>query len=150
MATWTYTLSTSVTGSVASSKDQVRLLVGQTSSSITPILYDQEINWFLSQAGGVYFAAAMAAEELGSKCAALAMDRKVGQLAVGYGNRAQVYREQAKSLRRQGMTRGVQVYVGGQTVAEQVSDNADTTRTQPQFRVGMDDNPPLYGSTASS
>lgn len=145
--TWTYTLST--TSPTLSSKDQVRLLTGQTSSQDQALLYDQEINWFLTQAGGVYFASAMAAEDLGTKYAALAMTRKVGELAVGYGDRAAYYRAQAKMLRRQGMTRGVQVYVGGQLVAEQVSDNQDTSRTQPPFQIGMNDNPPLYRGVSS-
>lgn len=123
--------------------------MGQTSSKDNALLYDSEITFLLTQSGGVYFPAAQAAESLGGKYTALAQERAVGATRVRYLDRAKTYRELAMTLRRQAMTRGVQVYAGNMSVSEAQTDRQNTQIQQPAFQIGMDDNP-QFGTTGQS
>lgn len=143
--TWSYA-SSNIT---SSGKSQVRFLCGQNSSVDDVLLADAEVTWAITQAGGVYFAAALCCETLGSRYATKATQRSVGQLGLGYLDRAKQLREQAMTLRRLGMTRGVQVFSGGQAVADKDSLTTDSSLVQPQFKLGMDDNPSLSSSTTT-
>lgn len=146
---WTYSLSTSTsTSPTVSSRDQVRLLVGQTSSGDPALLYDAEIYWTLTQQPNPYFAAAQASISLAGKYTALASDRSVGKTRVVYLDRAKTLRDQAASLRRQGMLSGVQWYAGNMLQADQTADREDSTLVQPAFRIGQFDNPPEFSSTS--
>lgn len=117
----------------------VRLLIGDTDST-DPQFTDEEIAAFTSRYGGVYFAAAAAAEALAGKYSRQA-SKTVGPLSIQYGDRQAHYGELAERLRRQGATAGLVPYAGGISDSDKETVAADGDRVRPNFLLGVDDYP---------
>ena len=124
----------------SSSLDSVRFLTGQLSTADAVLVYDREIDWAVGQFGSVYYAAAAVCHIMAGKYdSGQAVSTKVGELSIQYSQeRASGLRKQAVALRVQG-GRGITLYDGSGDDAGRQADEADTSLTQPLFRVGMDD-----------
>lgn len=135
---WTYT------GNPAdSTKDAVRFLVGQTSTSDPVVVSDQEITWAATQCGNSYATAVMVGEAMLQQYAGKdAQSLTVGNLSETYGDRAARLQVTLMNLKRQSGMRNVVPVAGGLTIADQQSRAADTSLTPYVFEVGMNDNPP--------
>ena len=131
-----------------SSRDAVRFLVGQTSSSESIILYDTEVDFAIAEESNNYGAAALLSEALASKYSGLLNRKKVGDLELEYSDRATEFRNKGKGLRAQAAAK-VGPYMGGQTVAEKNTDRDNTALVQPSFAVGMMDQGFPSGSTST-
>ena len=132
--TWTYNGTPSL-----STRDAVRLLAGQTSSSAQVLVSDEEISYLVAQEGNAYYAAAAVCEAIGGQYTGLATDKQVGNLRLMYGERGKKYLEQAASLRRRGSLRAAVPYAGGISQSDMTTVEQDTDRTTPAFTVGMTD-----------
>lgn len=91
--TWTYT-----GNPTASPLDAVRLLIGDTVEA-EPLLSDEEVLYFLTQAGSVEGAAIRACEALASRFAREA-DIRVGELSVSLAQRAVAFERRAALIRQ--------------------------------------------------
>lgn len=142
--TFTYTDPT------ASSKDEVRFLIGDTNSA-GHLIEDEEIGylyakWF-SLYGTVEYVAAMAAESLAAKFARESNYSADG-VSVSLANLAQQFRDLAASLRE----RSMDSLVGGTPDAGGISpyEGYDPEIVDKDFGTGMHDNPEAgrqnYGS----
>jgi hypothetical protein len=130
----------SYTGNPSSSNiDKVRFLLGDTDESAEQ-LTDTEIEFLLTEQTNAYDAAALGASTLAAKYAKLA-DRSVGDLSISYSQLSKNFNALAKTLTSQGATSvsGFRPYAGGISIADKDSQNADTDRTPPNFRIGMHD-----------
>lgn len=125
-----------------SSVDAVRFLIGDTDVA-DALLQDAEITYCVTQKGNVYFAAALAAEAIAGK-----LGRRYdvgGAINKAQGALAEKFLKLAAELRRRG-AESATIYSGGKTIAEKESDDLDSSNVQPDFKMGMDDNP-YAGST---
>lgn len=90
--TWTYD------GPNGSAVDRVRLLIGDTDET-DPLLQDEEIAFFLGEAGdSIYQAAHDCCYAVGSKFARMATSKSVGDLSLSYSDRARAFMDQAERL----------------------------------------------------
>lgn len=125
---WTYLGPTTDAG-------KVRLLIGDTEAT-DPQLQDEEITWFLSEAGNVYGAAVAACEALAAKYARH-VNRSVagaGGLSVSAGDRAQHYRDLAETIQtRARKARRPMPFAGGISDAQKDAVEADPDRVPPAF-----------------
>lgn len=98
--TWNYS------GDPASSdRDAVRFLIGDTNTS-AQLVSDEEIAWALTEAGGnVYRAASNLCDNVAAKFSN-STQRTVGSLSINLAEKAQHYRDLAKTLRRKAALRG--------------------------------------------
>ena len=129
---WTYS------GNPADSdSDSVRFLVGDTDSDDQQVT-DEEIAWALTQAGGIYSAAALIASTIAAKFARM-VDKAVGDLKISYGQRAGHYEKLTAALKRKASVFGAVPYAGGISISDKESVREDTDRVKPAFSVGMDD-----------
>lgn len=90
--TWSYN------SSLASDKDKVRLLTGDTDTT-DQLLQDEEINYLLTETGNVLLAAGRAARAIAAKFARQA-DKEVGDLRVSLSQKAEAYRKLADDLEK--------------------------------------------------
>jgi hypothetical protein len=132
-----------------SSRDAVRILVGQVSSGDDVVISDEEITFALGQRTGIERAAAYVANMLASQFAAQPERESVGQLGLTWGDRAAKYRAMSVMLEKTAVLSGISPYVGGVEKADLQSDRQNTGLVQPAFTVGRDDNPAAV-STGSS
>lgn len=148
--TFTYTGSPS-NDSTQGQLDALRLMLNQTSSSgpASVVLQDEELAFYLTEAGGMYAAAAQAADQISSRYAGLVTSKRVGELSLTYSDRAAEYRSLSLGFRRQVALRAVP-YAGGISVADKAMQVADRDRVRPEFRRDMDDNPREGGGIWSS
>lgn len=147
--TWTYD-GLPGTGSTGAKLDAVRFLSGQLSSGDTYLVQDEEISFLLSQDGNIYSAAASIAEHLAGRYGQQADSKKVGDLAITYGQRSKEFATRAAGLRRQAMLRSLTPYAGGISQADKLVQEQDTDRVQPAFAIGMTDIPGGDPQTATS
>lgn len=139
--TWTYS-----TSSLGLAKNQVRLIIGDTSTSDQQ-LADEEISYVLGVQSTVTYAAASCCELIAAKYA-----RKVntqnGALRVSAAAQHEHYLKLAERLRAggpgtiPGAEGGVllaDMYVGGALVSEKSSLESDNDNVEPSFSLGMDD-----------
>lgn len=147
--TWSYTASSTMTGVNA-----VRWLVGNTSSGDPVVVSNEEIGFALTQTGNMWCAAVQVAESMlqqyGSKTAGSVQSKTVGNLSISYGDRVASLQSLLPNLRRQCALRSVRPIAGGITVASREERAADTSLTDPLFRIGMDDNLAAHALESSS
>ena len=135
--TWTYDASSS-----PSNKDKVRFLSGDVSSGSTGgLISDEEINWVLSEeSNNVYRSAALVCESVAGKYSA-EPDVKIGDLSMSGSQVQTQFIDRAKDLRRRSLMRGVSPFVGGISQATKNTQESDSDRVVPAFRVGFMDHP---------
>ena len=122
-----------------STLDQVRFLVGQTSTGDDVLLEDEEITWVIGQTANVYYAAQQCAKTLQSRYALEADDMKVGQTSISFADRADRFAKLAVSLGQQALFVGVSPYVGGVSVSDKETQEEDTDWVPPFAKIdGMD------------
>ena len=135
---WTYTQNPA-----NSNKDAVRFLVGQTSTNDPVLVYDQEIDYVLTQEGGVYCAAAAIGRSMLQRFSAVdPLSLTVGNLSETYGDRSIRLQNALRGLERQCALRSALPSAGGIVLADKLAREADTSLVPPIFKIGMDDNPP--------
>lgn len=141
--TWSY----SPAALASSSKDRVRLLIGDTDSA-APQLQDEEIAFLVTQRGSEYLAGADACRRLAAKYARQ-VDTTNLSLSVSASQRAAAYKELAEQLETQALSvgGGAQMFVGGLSKSGKAALDADTDAVQPAFRIGQDDLPGTDPST---
>ena len=125
--TWTYTNSPATI-----ERDEVRLLVGDTDSN-DPQLTDEEVAYFISEEGSVGGAALAAVRALIAKFARL-VNKSVGDLSLGYGQRLANYEVLETRLLRRANLRLTGPVATGLSVAAKEAVDADTDRVQPAFK----------------
>lgn len=132
---WTYS------GDPASSnRDAVRFLVGDTLPADQQ-MQDAEIEYLIVQHGTAQLAAAAAAEALVARYARK-VDVTDGDTSLRFSQRADEYRELAKTLREQRASGAAPLpYVGGVSISEVEAKACDTDRFPDVFSVGMHDYP---------
>lgn len=127
--TFTYT---NAPASVA--RDEVRFLVGDTDTT-DQLITDEEIAYLITERGSNLGAAIGACEAIEAKFARLA-DRSFDDISVKASQKAAGFRALAKSLRAR-MTRTVTPFMGGTSVSDIDSREADTDRPVPAFARGL-------------
>ena len=107
------------------------------------VLSDEEIQYLIDTNTHILFAAAAAAEAIGSKFASEAASKKVGDLEIDYGDgQAASYSALAAGLRSRARRKaGVGVYAGGISKTDKDVAEADTDRVPSPFTIGMMNNP---------
>lgn len=119
---------------------QVRRLIGDVQTGDQQ-LFDEEINWEITQRHGNVYAA-------GSECCKLLagkysrdVDLVEGELRKAYSARQKAYAARAAELARTAKLTGAGTpYAGGMSVADKQRQEDDSDRVQPQFQIGMMDN----------
>lgn len=122
-------------------RDKVRLLIGDTDED-DPLIYDQEIAFFLEEFGGVRAAAAAAARAIAAKFSRLA-DKQVGDLSLKMSQKAKAYLDLAGSLNDgTGRTAALLAipYAGGISRSDVRARESDTDRVGPHFTRDMHEN----------
>jgi len=129
--TWTY----NVTQLDTDETYQVRLLCGDTDTN-DQLIQDEEIDWLITQHGGVYFAAAAACEAIAAEFSKDA-DQKTGKIATWLTKRVDKYLEMAARLRKVAARTGGRGYAGGISIDDKATQADDPDRVVPSFKVGM-------------
>lgn len=127
------------TSSTGYQRTVVRMLIGDTSTSRRYNLDDAEVDWFVTNGGGLYRAAASAAEALAAQYVEAAESKQVGDLRLTRKEGDRLNRLAAQ-LRRKA-TAGATPIVGGVSIADKQDREADTDRTTPSFIRGQHDYP---------
>jgi hypothetical protein len=149
---WTYTASPfAYPPTVQTTIDSVRFLVADTNAG-DPQLQDGEIAGLLLQNSGdptgattntqdVYQTAIAAATSLMAKYTRLA-NRTVGDLSIDYASVAKQYQALIAQLSAQAIRHSSPIpYAGGISLGDMEIDQGDDDVNQPNFSIGMDDNP---------
>ncbi len=133
--TWTYDPAL-----LASSQlNQVRNLIGDTNDKDQQ-LFNEEINWFISQRGEVYGAAADACRRLAAKYSR-DVDTTQGELHRLYSARQRAYADRAIELDSRSKLLGPGApYAGGISQSDKRTVEGNSDRVQPNFTIGMTDN----------
>lgn len=121
-------------------RDAIRFLVGQVSSADAVLLSDEEIAYAVAETNGTSLAAAFCARAMAAQYAAAPTDLRVGQTSETYGDRAARYQERAIQLERDASD-AVSPSIGGISIADKQSQQADSDWNQPSFALGMTDYP---------
>jgi len=137
--TWTFDW-TDIDDSLA----RVRLLIGDTVTT-RQLLSDEAIDWFITQAGNVYGAAALACDAIAAGFAGEA-DKEVGDLKISLSQKSIGYERRAKQYRKQSRTLVTPV-AGGISIAAKQTQDQDTDRVKPAFARGQFEHP---GTTQDS
>lgn len=125
----------------SSDKDAVRFLVQDTDTN-DQLVQDEEINWALTQGGGIYEAAALIAGTIAAQFARMADKETVGKVSVSYTKRAEQYKALADDLKKQASTKSAPIpYAGGISKADVETQELNEDRVKPSFTVGQFDNP---------
>jgi hypothetical protein len=119
-------------------KDTVRLLIGDVLSS-DPQLQDEEINYFVTNRGTLYGAAADACRAMASKFSR-SVDQQSGQSKFSFSQMAKAYNTKAAQFEEKAGILTAVVYAGGISASDVLLQEVNSDRMQPQFTVGMDDN----------
>ena len=114
----------------------MRFLIGDTDSSDQQ-LTDEEIAYLLTEYTAPKRAALEAARSLQAKYSRLC-DQRTGDISISYSQRRDSYAALVRDLQR-GMLGAP--YAGGISQADKDSDEDDTDRVKPAFRVEMMANP---------
>lgn len=133
--TWTYDPALIATSQLM----QVRRLIGDTNDKDQQ-LFDEEINWAISQRGDSYGAGADCCLQLASKYSR-DVDTVQGELHRLYSARQKAYSARARDLNRiSALTGKGAPYAGGISQADKQTQVANADRVAPQFNIGMTDN----------
>lgn len=89
-------MSWSYNSNLATDKDKVRLLVGDTDTT-DQLLQDEEINYLLTETGNVLLAASRAAKAIAAKFSRQA-NKTVGDLRIDLSQKAEAYHKLADNL----------------------------------------------------
>ena len=121
-------------------KDRVRLLISDTDED-NPLFEDEEIDLFLAMSTqSVARAAGMAARTLGAKFSKSAT-KQVGDLRIGYLDRARSYIDLARTLDSQADRSITSPFAGGTSITERDAAADDSDRVDPLFRRGLFQDP---------
>jgi hypothetical protein len=120
-------------------KDKVRFLVGDTDAN-SPLLQNEEIDYLISSESNIIMAAVAGCLAIAAHFSRLT-DESVGDVSKSYGQRAEHYRDLAKSLRQRNAEMSVCPYAGGISVSEKQNNAADTDRVSPSFTRELHDDP---------
>jgi hypothetical protein len=115
-----------------SDRDAVRLAISDTDES-SPLLFDSEIDYTLTQFANPLLAAAQLARTLAGKFAQK-VNKSVGDLRISYSDIAKNYRALADDLQEQGEATGVQIYAGGTSKADMRAVASNSDRPHDPFR----------------
>ena len=133
--TWSYN------DQLASSKDQVRSLIGDTNEN-SQQMTDEAIAIWLAQAGdNVFLAASLAARSLSASYSRRS-EVKIDGLTVKFQEIAKQYRDlaaQLKEMSRDGVAALGSPVIGGISLSEMDSVDEDEDRTPSRVKVGMHD-----------
>jgi len=132
--TWTY--NASLLSSTALYR--VRFFCGDTDTT-DQLVADEEISYLLTQTTSETLAAAWACEYLSRRFARDA-DKSIGSLSVSSSQRAKAFAARAQELKADDQILAVP-FAGGLSISDKQTLDADTDATQPQTRIGQDDNP---------
>lgn len=136
---WTYS-----GPSTGGNNSVVRYLIGDTvagSTTVTyPTLSDAELTYEVAAAPTVTAAAANAARALAARFAQEPIDKKVGDLALSYGDRTAALLKIASELQADSALAAVPI-AGGISVADKRSVELDSDRVVPSFIRGLHDFP---------
>jgi len=141
--TWTF----ASTGDFSTSRDQVRIFVGDVDST-DPLLTDEEITYAVAQGGTVRGAAALAADWIAALFSRRA-DKSVGDLSLSASQKSKQYAELAARLRREQVTLSLP-YFGGISIAAKDTREADADRVLPAFTMTMLDDPEVSPAATQS
>lgn len=144
--TFTYA-STDLSTSLA----QVRSILGDTNAA-DPQLSDEEITFYLTTFGGVYYAGAACCDAIAAKYARQ-IDGSVGPLSRSFSQRQTNYLALGRRLRYLAATQSAVPYAGGISITDKTATNTQSDRVQPAFSKAWDDYPGTRmgrGSRASS
>lgn len=121
---------------------KTRRLLGDTDST-DPLLTDEEINFFISEAdSNVYSAAASAALAIQAKFAREAVDTKVESVSVSYSKRAEAYASLARDLEAKAADEDLPTPSVFGISKDAISDTrSDSDRIDERFFQGQFDNP---------
>lgn len=109
--------------SLSTTRDQVRLLIGDTDAE-EPFLMDSELDFLVSLGGNTYSIAASACEIIAAKFAR-EVSKSVGSLSLGSQDRQAHYQSLAASLRFQLALRISIPFAGGLSQNEKDANNGD-------------------------
>lgn len=146
--TWSYV----PTQLATSTKDQVRLLIGDVLST-DPQMSDEEVNFAISNRGSILGAAADCCRALAAKFAR-SPDQKSAALQVSFSQMSKQYALMAVQYEAQAAMGGAGVpYAGGISLTDKLNQEQDGDRVSPQFTLGMEDDllplPPVGPETMS-
>lgn len=136
----------------ASTKDQVRLLIGDVLST-DPQMQDEEIVFAISNNSSIAGAAADCCTALASKFAR-SPDQKSAALQVNFSQLSKQYALMAVYYRNQAAIGGSAMpYAGGISLTDKLNQEQNSDRVSPQFTIGMQDDllplPPIGPETMS-
>lgn len=121
-------------------RNQVRLLIGDTSSS-DYLLRDDDISFFLANRGTVYSAAVASCRAIAARFGRL-VDKSVGPLSLSASQKYDHYVALASQLQDDmAIAGGAQVYVGGISRDDKLTVEQDDDRVSPAFGVARDEYP---------
>ena len=140
--TWTYDNDPG-TATAAQRRDGVRLRVGDTDTN-DELKSDEEIAFFLDLSDNdIDGAAIQAAESIAAK-----FGRQVqisqGPVSAGAQSKMQQYLDIAEAIRKARRRKGAPFFAGGLSKSGKEALDEDDDAVQPNFSVGMDDNPPRF------
>lgn len=114
---------------------QIRLLL-QDNQTNRQLMQDEEIDWLQTQEANAYMVAARCCDSLIARFGAVT-SKHVGDLGLTFDPK--FYKALATTLRSRGMTYQ-QVYAGGISITDKISQQQDTDKVVPMFFVGFGDN----------
>lgn len=115
--------------------EKVRLLIGDTNSA-RELLQDTEIQFFLTEEGGIYPAASAAATAIAAKFAGdIAVNRASGSLSKD--QRFAHYMKLAQTLRLKGFGKA-ESFAGGRKISEKDTQQTEADRIASRFRRDAD------------
>lgn len=128
--------------SLFTSKDRVRFRTGDTDSTVTPQLADEEIEATLASQPDFSEAMAICAESLAAKYMRMATSKQAASLKVDYSKRVDYLLGLAKRLRT-GIEaiENTDLIITGTTKTELSESAVDTDLVQNRFHAGQFDNP---------
>ena len=126
--------------------DRVRFEVGDTNTT-TAKLSDEEIAMLIGDNNHILYAAAAAAEAIGGQSASGVSSKSVGDFSISFptgsdGGGLGSYSALAAALRNRAASKAAsKLYAGGISKSDKTEMVEDADRVQPQFTIGMNDNP---------
>ena len=122
-----------------STKDEVRFLIGDTDTTDQQF-QDTEITYAITTYDTALGAAVYCCLALAAKYARY-VDKAVGDLRISFSQRVKQYRDLAAKYQAEAGSSDVQIYAGGQSVSDKQTEELDTDRVNPSFKIGQMDNP---------
>lgn len=140
---WTYSSTTLNTTTSPGRLNVVRLLIGDVDTTDQQ-LQDEEINFGLTEAPNVYYAAAYCCRLLAAKYSRMVDTQLDGALQAMYSDRIKNYNllyVQMNEFAKKASGKNLGVFAGGISVIAVDLVNANSDRVKPVFNSGQFDNP---------